>query len=145
MSSADVRAGSCLTCYGSGETGSEWGLSACPDCGGSGALPPRDTLVEWRLRAIERAYLPGEGATAQDVAWLAFELRRARQALTQILALSQEFGQDRAADERLALRLRFLGNDALGLYAAVDASAEVQVSSPEAVRRSNTHTPARRP
>jgi len=63
-------------------------------CGGEGALPARDTLVEWRLRAIERAYLPGDSATAQDVAWLAFELRRARQALTQMLALSQEFGQD---------------------------------------------------
>ena len=132
MNHMELSAGSCLTCYGSGETASEWGLSACPDCGGAGALPPRDTLVEWRLRAIERAYLPSDSGTAQDVAWLAFELRRARQALTQMLALSQEFGQDRAADERLALRLRFLGNDALGLYAAVDEHVDTPSVSPHA-------------
>ena len=76
------------------------------------------------MRAIEKGYLPGDSATARDVAWLAFELRRARHALMQMLALSQELGQDSSADERLALRLRFLANDALGLYAAVEPSVE---------------------
>lgn len=128
MTSTDSGVAACLTCYGQGETATEWGVSACPDCGGSGALPPRDTLVEWRLRAIEKGYLPSDSSTAQDVAWLAFELRRARHALTQILALSQELGQESSSDERLAVRLRFLANDALGLYAAVEQAPEPKKS-----------------
>ena len=49
---------------------------------------------------------------AADVRWLAAELHRARAALTEIVALAQELD-----DNALVLRLRFVANQALGLYA----------------------------
>jgi len=110
----------CLTCYGQGETANEWGLAACPDCGGAGALPPRDVLTEWRLRAIEKAYLSSETEPARDVAWLAFELRRSRDALVQILALSQEGLEPDAT----AKRIRYLANDALGVYEPIEQTRD---------------------
>lgn len=84
----------------------------CPDCGGSGALPSHDVLVEWRLRALEKDHADRRDESAQGVRWLAFELRRSRAALLQILALSHELGDE----EPLATRIRFLANDALGVY-----------------------------
>jgi hypothetical protein len=64
------------------------------------------------MRAIEKNYAGGDGDAARDVAWLAFELRRARQSLTQIMAIAQ----DGAGDDALTTRIRFLVNDALHLY-----------------------------
>jgi hypothetical protein len=84
----------------------------CPDCGGTGRLPPRDVLVEWRLRAIEKAHIDRVDESSQGVRWLAFELRRSRAALLQILALSHEL----SAEDGFAKRIQFLANDALGVY-----------------------------
>lgn len=114
---------SCLTCYGRGETSTEMGLGACPDCGGTGSLPPRDVLVEWRLRAIEKSYLQAQNEASSDVAWLAFELRRARDALFKIMALAQD---DAGAAE--LKRIRFLANDALGVYEPKDATTILEQS-----------------
>jgi len=109
----ESSAAQCLTCYGNGEAASDWGVTACPDCGGCGTLPAADVLVEWRMRAIEKNYAHGDGDVARDVAWLAFELRRARQALVKIMTVAQA---DAAEDDALATRIRFLVNDALHLY-----------------------------
>jgi hypothetical protein len=68
-------------------------------------------LVEWRIRAVETAHGDRRDESAQDVRWLAFELRRSRAALLQVLALSHELD-----DTALAQRIRFLANDALGVY-----------------------------
>ena len=114
----------CLTCYGQGEISSEMGLGACPDCGGTGSLPPRDVLVEWRLRAIEKSYTQSQSEASSDVAWLAFELRQARDALVKIMALAQD--EARVADLR---RIRFWANDALGVYEARDATTILEQSS----------------
>jgi len=108
------EASTCQSCYGQGEVPTDYGPIACPDCGGIGDLPPRDVLVEWRLRAIEKVH--GErGESAQDVRWLAFELRRARATLLQVLALSQDIGDS----DPLVKRIRFLANEALGIYEPV--------------------------
>jgi hypothetical protein len=92
--------------------GSEVGPVACPDCGGAGALPSRNTLIEWRARDIERVHGKSEGPASADVRWLTAELHSARAALTEIVALAQELD-----DTALVVRLRFVANQALGLYA----------------------------
>jgi len=101
----------CETCYGEGQVATDEGLVDCSDCGGAGILPRPDTNVEWRLREIEQVF--GEGATesAQAVRWLAFELRRARAALTEIIALSDDLPEHPDLS-----RLRFTANRALELY-----------------------------
>jgi hypothetical protein len=48
------------------------GMADCPDCGGVGTLPPRETLIEWRLREIEALQGRREDDTSKDVRWLAF-------------------------------------------------------------------------
>jgi len=101
----------CRTCYGEGSVPTDEGPVACPDCGGAGMLPHHDTLVEWRLREIERAHGSRDDDVAKDIKWLAFELRRSREALTELLALTEE------VDEPAVLtRMRFIANRALGLY-----------------------------
>jgi hypothetical protein len=93
------------------------GLVPCPDCGGAGVLPTNNALVEWRVGEIERAHGGGDDQIAQDVRWLAFELRRARLALTKALALADDLGDGQAAQQ-----LRFIANEALGMYPLADGS-----------------------
>ena len=112
MEHATQKANSCLTCYGQGEVSSDYGSTACPDCGGAGTLPPQNVLADWRISAIEKHYQSDPSQAAQDIAWLAFELRRTRHSLMQILALAQ----DAAQDSPVAHRIQFLANDALGMY-----------------------------
>ncbi len=112
---ASETARACQTCQGEGTVGSELGPVACPDCGGSGTLPGRDVLIEWRVTEIERVHGGKTDEVSQHIRWLAFELRKARQALSQVIALSSE----PEADDSIAQRLRFIANDALGLYEAV--------------------------
>src|SRR5690348_13013715 len=105
----------CKTCYGEGNIATETGPSPCPDCGGDGRMPHGDTLVEWRLRALEQTYGQAGDELAKDLNWLAFELRRARAALTEIITLAND------AEDPVALtRLRFVANRALGLYEVTD-------------------------
>jgi len=87
-------------------------------------LPPRDVLVEWRLRAVEKAYARTQNEASSDVAWLAFELRRAREVLLKIMALAQD---DAGAAE--LKRIRFLANDALGVYEPQDATTALEQSA----------------
>src|SRR4051812_41283023 len=95
----EAKASECLTCYGQGDVGGDFGSATCPDCGGAGTLPDKNTLVEWRISAIEKHYAAAASQAAQDVGWLAFELRRTRQALTQALALAQDAqGADSGTD-----------------------------------------------
>ena len=110
--------GKCSSCHGSGEVGSEVVPVACPDCGGAGALPGRSTLIEWRARDIERSLNGNETQSATDLRWLISELRKARAALTEVVSLAQELD-----DEPLTTRMRFVANQALGLY-------EVQAERP---------------
>jgi hypothetical protein len=76
-------------------------------------LPANSVLVEWRAGEIERRHGGVEAGDqhAQDVRWLVFELRRARLALTKLLALTDEVAEDAAAAQ-----MRFILNEALGLY-----------------------------
>jgi len=108
----------CETCYGEGRVPTDEGLVLCPDCGGAGQLPHHDTLVEWRLREIERVHGSSGGEAAQDIEWLAFELRRAREALRELLALTDEI-----AENETRLRMRFLASRTLGLYEIVPVRA----------------------
>jgi hypothetical protein len=103
----------CQSCTGTGEIGTEAGPKDCPDCGGSGALPRPDVLIEWRMRDIERARAGGDDPVASDVRWLLAELRRARTALTEIVSLAEDAG-----DDDIARRLRLTAGRALGLVAA---------------------------
>ena len=105
----------CETCYGEGRIPSDAGLLTCPDCGGTGVLATASTLVEWRLRAIERAQDGRGDDLAMDVRWLAFEVRRARDALTEIIALIDDLD-----DTPLRARVLFVANGALDLYQPVD-------------------------
>ncbi|MEP7052514.1 MAG: hypothetical protein ABJB12_19260 [Pseudomonadota bacterium] len=124
MDPSEANGAKCLTCYGGGETSTEMGVQACPDCGGTGSLPPRDVLVEWRLRAIEKSYVQTQNQASFDVGWLAFELRRARDVLFKVMALAQ----DDAGSAELK-RIRFLANDALGVYDPMDATTILEQSA----------------
>ena len=102
----------CQTCLGTGEVGSEFGPASCPDCGGAGFLPSPHVLVEWRARDIELGSGTGTHAAARDVRWLLAELRRARDALTEINSLANELDDEAG----IATRIRFTANQALRLY-----------------------------
>jgi hypothetical protein len=114
----------CQSCSGTGELGTDAGVVDCPDCGGAGLLPHPHTLVEWRIRDIERAQAAGREAVAGDVRWLVSELRRARAALTEIVALSSDAAVD-GSSERIAsdagradvyARIQMISVRALELY-----------------------------
>ena len=102
----------CNTCHGEGVTGSEQGPLTCLDCAGIGRLPSGLVRTEWRLRELERAHAADSGESAQDFRWLVTEVRRAHQALLQILAASEDVDESSPALQRI----KFLANDVLGLY-----------------------------
>ncbi len=112
MSEEDLAPGTCATCLGSGEAPTEFGIADCPDCGGGGVLPSPSVQVDWRARDIERALQCGASVEPEHVKWLIAELRRARVALTEIIALAH----DASEQDQFALRVRFSANRALGLY-----------------------------
>lgn len=101
----------CQTCYGQGEVPTDDGPVPCPDCGGAGRLPHHDTLVEWRLREIEVVRGAGGSGESNDFKWLAFELRRARAALSELVALIDELDES-----PMRSRMLFVANGALALY-----------------------------
>jgi len=105
-------ADTCLTCYGSGETVTDAGPQACPDCFGEGAALSQGTRMEWRLREIERTHRDSGRETQADVLWLVHELRQSRAALLRVLARCQ----DADDSDAVARDLKFLANEALGLY-----------------------------
>ena len=69
-------------------------------------------MVEWRASDIERAYAGSREAVSSDVRWLLTELRTARSALNEIIALAHDVSDENA----IALKIRFVANRALGLY-----------------------------
>ena len=95
------------------------GVVDCPDCGGSGQLPNPSVLVEWRMRDIERVQGEKPGSVGSDVRWLVTELRRARKALTEVVALSQE-----QMSPEIVKQIRVTAGDALSIYevSPVDSS-----------------------
>lgn len=101
-----------MSCWGTGESVTSSGPADCPDCGGSGVLPSRGVLVEWRARDVERAHAKDDGETGHHVRWLLSELREARRALTEIIALAHDVDDD----DSIAQRIRFVANRALGTY-----------------------------
>jgi len=107
-----ISAADCLTCYGKGEVVDDFGPSRCPDCGGAGKQLDGNTQTEWRLRDIEGGHVGTAHGCEADVRWLAFELRRARAALVQIVSRSQ----DADDDDQLARDVRAVAVDALSLY-----------------------------
>jgi hypothetical protein len=113
----------CNSCHGTGEIGSETGPAPCPDCGGAGYLPSAHMLVEWRARDIERAHAAEASPTARDIRFLLAELRRARDALTEIAALAQELSDDHP----VAARLRYTASQALRLYQVVPEQTQEKV------------------
>jgi hypothetical protein len=102
----------CATCHGSGEYPTESGPVDCPDCGGSGTLPPKKVVIELRASDIERAYAGARSTVASDVRWLLAELRSARSALNEIIALAHDVSDENA----IAIKIRRIANRALGLY-----------------------------
>ena len=114
---AESSGDKCWTCYGEGVTASEQGPENCPDCGGLGRLPSGLVRTEWRLRELERVYGPKGGEASQDVQWLVTEVRRAHHALMQIMAASQDAEQTDA----MAIKIKFIANDVLGVYPAEPA------------------------
>ena len=108
---------SCETCYGEGQVPTDAGLTTCSDCGGSGTLATPATLIEWRVREIERDLGARNDETSMDVRWLVFELRRARDALTELLALADDLGET-----PIRTRMMFIANGALDLYQATAAA-----------------------
>ena len=114
MSEQEPEGSQCLSCHGSGEYPTDFGLVDCPDCGGSGSLPSKKLLIEWRASDIERAYSGSREAVSSDVRWLLTELRTARNALTEIITLAHDVSDE----NEIAPRIRFVANRALGLYAS---------------------------
>ena len=107
----------CATCFGEGTIGSEHGPVPCVDCCGLGRLPPSFHLRERRLRELEQNYT-GRPEIAHDVRFLVHEVRTAQHALLQIMAAAM----DASAGDALAARIRFLSNQALGLYPVTEAN-----------------------
>lgn len=110
----------CLTCYGKGEIVDDFGPNRCPDCGGAGKQLDGNTMTEWRLRDIEEGHVGSEHGCEADVRWLAFELRRAREALVRIVSRSQDADED----DQLARDVRHVAMDALSLYHKLPAASE---------------------
>jgi hypothetical protein len=108
--STEASRPNCLTCYGKGEVVDDFGPHACPDCGGVGKQLDGSTATEWRLRDIEGGHVGDAHGCEADVRWLAFELRRAREALVRIVSRSQE------SEDELAREVRHMAIEALALY-----------------------------
>src|SRR5262245_24758083 len=119
MSENTSSARKCMSCWGTGEVASDFGPVDCPDCGGSGQLPSKSVLIEWRARDIERLRAAADDAVAADIRWLVAELRSARGALNEIIALAH----DVADSDQIATRIRFVANRALGTYEIVQDEA----------------------
>jgi hypothetical protein len=120
-----AKAGACLTCYGTGEVVSENGVAPCGDCYGGGRSLDRGTTMEWRLRDLERAYR-GQGRDSEaDVLWLVHELRRSREALLRIVALSD----DTTDAAQLAHEVKHTANEVLGLYDLDGAQGSAETGS----------------
>jgi hypothetical protein len=69
-------------------------------------------LVEWRSSDIERRYSRSQDEVSTDVHWLLSELRTARSALNEIIALAHDVSDE----DSIAFRIRSIANRALGLY-----------------------------
>lgn len=95
-----------------GEMPSDYGIVDCPDCGGAGTLPPEGVRIEWRAADILREAQTGAKIDAEHARWLVNELKKARVALLEIIALAH----DAPHDDSIALGIRFAANRALGLY-----------------------------
>ena len=102
---------SCHSCGGTGEIPTDFGPRDCPDCGGAGYLPSRNALVEWRARDIERAVQSGIHPAPVDLRWLLSELRTARKALNEVIALAHDANDP----DSIAMRIRVVATRALGL------------------------------
>jgi hypothetical protein len=90
----------------------ESGPTDCPDCGGAGFLPSPNVLADWRARDIERALSEGGHPDAADVRWLLGQMRVARKALTEIVALAHDIHDP----DEIAVRIRGTAHRALGLH-----------------------------
>ena len=101
----------CQTCMGEGAIASEYGPQDCPDCCGLGRLPSASVLRERRIRELERAH-GKDGETGMAIRWLADEVRKANHALMQIMAAAM----DTREDDPVGAKVRFLANEALGMY-----------------------------
>jgi len=110
-----------MSCGGSGELPTDYGLRDCPDCGGSGHLPSRAVLAQWRARDLQRRLATESALPRQDALWLLAELNSARTALTSIIALAHDIRDD----EQLALRIRMVASEAIGLYDSTPLDAAV--------------------
>jgi len=105
----------CLTCWGEGEISTENGPDLCPDCQGDGKQPAAHELAERRLRDLEVKLASQEdddGGEPSDLRWLVHELRAARKALMHIFTVCHDNGDD----PPVVRDIKFLANDALGLF-----------------------------
>jgi len=123
-----MNSSACMSCGGSGELPTDYGLRDCPDCGGSGQLPSRAVLNEWRTRDLSRRLANEPSLPAQDALWLLAELTTARTALKSIIALAHDIRDD----EQLSLRIRMVASDAIGLYQVVPLAGAADGSTPPA-------------
>lgn len=94
---------------------SDYGPTDCPDCGGSGTLPSRAVLADWRMSDIGRSLAEERPVENAHVQWLLGELRSARTALNEVIALAHDIRDD----EQVALRIRMVASTAIGLYQVV--------------------------
>lgn len=101
----------CETCRGTGEHGTDCGVTDCPDCGGVGSLPDPMVLAEWRIGDIQRTFSQDNTSVGSDVRWLVAELRRARKALTEVVTLSHE-----RESEQVLAQISVTAGEALSLY-----------------------------
>ena len=109
----------CVSCAGSGEMPTENGLVDCPDCGGAGQLPARAVVTAWRTSDLAKRLSEQRPIEHQDAVWLLAELEKTQRALRDIIALAHDIRDD----EQLALRIRMVAGDAIGLYQRADPVA----------------------
>jgi hypothetical protein len=71
--------------------------------------------MEWRIRDVERAHRGSGRESEADVIWLVYELRRHREALIRVVSRCQDANDS----DELAMEIKQLAYEVLGLYEAV--------------------------
>ena len=95
--------------------------------------PPVDRSIGDDLAGTLRFYRElfeqfRDGTVASEILWLLTELRKARGALTQIVALAHDVNDS----DSIAQRIRYVVNAALGLYAPAGAARGALAPDPAA-------------
>lgn len=79
-------------------------------------MPARAVVTAWRTSDLARTLAEQRLLEHKDAVWLLAELEKTQRALREIIALAHDIRDD----DQLALRIRMVAGDAIGLYQLAD-------------------------